>query len=922
MKTIAIIVGISSYRDEKFEPLPGAKADAERFSAALISWGFPEEWIFMLLDEKATRSGLIKTFSDCRAHFDADAKFIFYFAGHGIRENDLVQGIHESSLVLHNTHADDTLSSGIRMIELMQLIRSLRPLETYIFIDACHLRINQLDNPLSEELLSTSKSRGFFCLLSSGLKSSYEDVRVNGGYFTAALLKAIGELRSKNHPRCQDIFDRVQETLAKDELPPPEIYHISSETMWPIEPHYEKEESISRGAIDLVSRHESLAELQDHLVMHSSPVIWMWGEAGLGKTTLAKQLRGKQEHSIYLSVSPPEMLIDQIREQKSDLFFNRPAEKSLKLTLEHIYKSHPYTIVIFDHIDRLSAIDLEALLSEIDETLLPTILISRYPCPKEAFPKRKGELCDWRAPSLGDSEVDRLLEQYRVSPLYKHVLLGATSGNALKMRQMLARLSEDGLSWEEMRSEKFQRCITAIAATGGFIDEELFCFTFKIKSDVPSLLEKLGLIYYSKKGAMPHDLLLEMVEENKWSIDIALACHYWADQIKRTPYNVWACSSLVILASQHHDCTPFKSALETCLQTLDDRAYLSFLIDLTEIFKRHRWYNKLILACQCVMMHESYHLSEEVIEMLMQAPDPRLKMEAEKINIQRLIWLGQYREVVRCSLELLSRASSRSVIASVRNHLGIAYFFLGKLDEAMRLFQKNFEAKDHLEERERGLTKYMIGHMMTYRGEDLAKAKKLILDSILIFESTKYYHWLIIALTALADHDYDKGHWRRALQNLDRASDLAQAIQHKMLLLFPLRSIVRVSLRLHGQDSELVYTAARNLETTLYENLTRGHNVITFWAQNTLATIYAYRRDRQKVQQLMDELVPLTQDFHQCNIYTLANLGHLAYLSGDPLQAKAHYEAAYTLAKSLNNTLFLREVKEDAALINGSRTSK
>ena len=66
MKTIAIVIGISEYQDPCFTPLPGACADANRFAAALMSWGLPKENICFIADNKATKANIVKTFYDCR----------------------------------------------------------------------------------------------------------------------------------------------------------------------------------------------------------------------------------------------------------------------------------------------------------------------------------------------------------------------------------------------------------------------------------------------------------------------------------------------------------------------------------------------------------------------------------------------------------------------------------------------------------------------------------------------------------------------------------------------------------------------------------------------------------------------------------------------------------------------------------------
>ena len=79
----------------------------------------------------------------------------------------------------------------------MQLLHMLKPMQAFLFIDACSLRLNQIENPLSDkEIFSTTNSKGFFCIFSSGIDKSYEDVKNRYGYFTHALLKALGELRA------------------------------------------------------------------------------------------------------------------------------------------------------------------------------------------------------------------------------------------------------------------------------------------------------------------------------------------------------------------------------------------------------------------------------------------------------------------------------------------------------------------------------------------------------------------------------------------------------------------------------------------------------------------------------------------------------------------------------------------------------
>lgn len=922
MKTIAIVIGISHYQDEKFSELPGAEADSKRFASALVSWGLPREWVFHLSREKATRANVIKTFFDSRSLFDAEAKLLFYFAGHGIRENDRLQDNHlESSLVLYDTKSNDPLPSSLRLVELLQLVNMLRPLQTFLFIDACNLRINHLHYPLQDDMTFSSQPRGFFCMLSSGIKPSYEDGVLKYGYFSASVLKAMGELRHLKTATCHDIFLKVQQESALLNLPMPEVYHIGSLQMWPLAPYYKKEES--KLTSELVIRKEALAKLQDYLVTAPDPLIWMWGEGGLGKTILAKQLSQAHSSVVYLSIvalaSTPKglilSLIEQVRAQKSELFFNRPTERELSLCLKHIQENHPHTILIIDHLDRPSSQDVNAIVNEIDLISLPTILISRYPCSIHLFSHRKSKLLSWRASSLNEKEIAYLLEINQLETSYKHALLTATNGNALKVRKMLVKLSSTQISFEDGISEEYEKSIKAIAATGGFLDEMIFCKVFKLNSKVLDTLEKLGLIHYTKKGCLPHDFLLEMIEENNWAIDVMKACHYWKLQIKHTPFNIWACSSLVLLASQLDDCKPFKRALCQCLKVLNEVEYVCFLHDLNAIFKKHAWEEALLEGTSYLMNRDEYALSVNNIRDLLNSSNPEIKKKAECLNIHLLVRLGKYEDALSIGSHFLKMNRSLTLQAAVRNNMGIAFFFLGRLPEAMAAFQKNLASKNKMDEIENGLTHYLIGQLMTYWGEDLVKAKKWILNGIHILEQSKDYKYLIIALTALADHAYYQAHWRQALHYLNRAQEIADALRNKMLSLFPARSTVRLHLRMYGPESEELLTSASNLECLLCENLKEGHNLVTFWAQNTLATVYAYRKDIYKVQMLIEELAPLTNGF-QCNIYTLSNLGHLAFLKGDETLAQNYYKQASDLAKNLKNQIFLQEIEQDQKYIS------
>ncbi len=919
MKTIAIIIGISQYKDPEFETIPGAQGDAQRFAASLTSWGLPKEWVHLIQNEKATKANIVKAFYDSRSSFDSDAKLIFYFAGHGIREFDRIKGMPESALILHDTQDEDLLSTGLRLVELMQLIRLLKPAQVFLFIDACSLRLDQIEHPLNDgDILSTTNSRGLFCLLSSGVNKSYEDARLKYGFFTNALLRSMAELRHDKEANCHKIAHKVALELQEQSLPSPEVYHIGAENLWPLDSHYAYEQRSPNKETNLiVPRKEALAILQDHLVSSPDPVVWMWGEGGLGKTIIAEQLAKKNACSLYISIpsgtigNVMQSLIEQVCSQKSELFFNRPPETSLDHSLSQVSAHYLDTILIVDHLDRLLSHDLEMVINAVDRISFPCILISRYPCPKGSFRIRHSKVLDWRAAPLNLHEIEQIAKRSQLDASISTILLNASDGNALRVRRMLMKLSGCDVLSQDNMTDEFMRSMTAIVACGSFIDELLFCHTFDIESTTLVILEKLGLIRYIKEGCFPHDALIELVEEHKWPLDIALASQYWNLQVNQTPYNRSACRSLVLLASQMEDCTDLKSSLGCCLETLNEKENIHYIIDLVQIFKREKWEDLLLKSTDCLLDHEEYLLGGEVLQILIHSSNRSIRHHAIKNEARRLVWTSLYSDCIHLYEKYLQKSLSPTIMISLRNSIGICYFFLGDLDKAMALFKENILYHGRKEEKELGLAKHLSGLIMTYRGESVIEAKHYLEASLQIFESTKFYIEVVIAFNGLGTLSYSLQKWHQALFYFKKALEIVEPLLNNTCKLFTLRNISRIYLRLYGTGSKELSTCVEQMEMLLSEMNQIGGNWAMMWAQNTLATIYAHRKEVHKLHRIMEVVTPLTINFKDIYIFTLANLGHLAALKGDYDGSKSYYLQAFALAKQMNHRFAMQEIKLD-----------
>ena len=920
MKTTAIVIGVSNYNDPCFEALPGARADAGRFAASLVSWGLPKEWTHLLINEKATKANIVRTFDENRFNFDVDARLIVYFAGHGIRERHLEHGMPESALILQDSLSKDPLSTGLKLVELMQLIRGLKPAQVFLFIDACHLRLNQIENPLNDaDILSATNSKGLFCLFSSGVKKSYEDIEHKYGYFTGALLKSISELRRNNQANCHDIVKKVAASLQEQALPLPEAYHIGCENMWPLEKSYEiKRAAFPKKSDEMILRWEALAKLQDFLVSIPDPIIWMWGEGGRGKTVIAEQLCKENASIIYTSIPNNSnaailSLIEQLRLQKSELFFDRPLNASLLQTLDFLFTNQPNSILIIDHIDRALESDLNIIISEIDQLFLPCLFISRFPCKKNLFKRRRSKIFDWKADPLSLEEIEQMIVSCGQDPSISPVLLNVTEGNAQKVRQTLAHLSGKGISTETKMTKKYIKHMTAIVACGGFLDWHLFCQTFKLEANLLSVLEKLGLIHYTKECCFPHDLLIEMVENNHWPLDLRKAGQYWNKQVSILPYNRWACRSLIVLASQWDNCSYLKHSLSQCLETLNQKVSINYLMDLAQIFKKENWEELLLKLSEILLDIDEQEKAGEILIHLQNSSKRLIKNHVVKNYVKRLLGIGDFFGCIELGEPILKKCKTQEVIITLRCYLGLSYFFLGDFDKGMQLFQDNINCQDNNDDKYINISKQMAGKIMLYKGENSSKVKVFMESSLKIFETVRFYQWDIIGLINLSEFSYRYKQWNQSLYYLKKAEEKCETLQQQNLLLFVLKYMAKNYLKFYGAQSQELSQVVEKLENLLTQT-SHKPNWVHIWVPDSLANIYAHRRELHKLQSLMSEIEPRTKSYKTCYIFTLLNLGHLAALKNDKGKAKQYYQKSLALAQEINYQVAIDEIHQDIAL--------
>lgn len=224
----AFVIGISNYLSNDFVPLPAAHSDADHFYRLLIQQGLPPTNIFLLNTPYVTSEQFFKSVEKLTSLM-TPFQLLFYFCGHGYRSEGETP---LSYLIFSDSEVDQ--GHCINCIQLEMLLQNFCNMKTtalYFFIDACHLRLNSVFNPkLIEEIQGKKESnKALFCLFSSGIFPSYESIQHQYGYFTEALIKALGIIQTDRSPEA--LYRLIQKELKKNNLPQPEMYNIGMHTL-------------------------------------------------------------------------------------------------------------------------------------------------------------------------------------------------------------------------------------------------------------------------------------------------------------------------------------------------------------------------------------------------------------------------------------------------------------------------------------------------------------------------------------------------------------------------------------------------------------------------------------------------------------------------------------------------------------------
>lgn len=200
----ALVVGIGSFRDPRIPTLHYAAKDARDFAEALVRYaGFSPGSVKLLIDQEATRAGILEQLQALITGSHPDDLNVLYFSSHGSpRQDDKgLGGI--GYLVTHDTNLDRLWLDSLEYQSFAQKVAMLPARRVVTFLDSCYS--GQVRPPGAKQLavdggvdekaarLFTSAEGAYLVTSSTGDQRSWESDQLGNSFFTYYLVESLKE---------------------------------------------------------------------------------------------------------------------------------------------------------------------------------------------------------------------------------------------------------------------------------------------------------------------------------------------------------------------------------------------------------------------------------------------------------------------------------------------------------------------------------------------------------------------------------------------------------------------------------------------------------------------------------------------------------------------------------------------------------
>ena len=223
----ALVIGINEFKDTHVPRLKYPSKDARDFASILkdpASGRFPPDHVHLVTDDQASTRKIKEELNWLARSAGPDDLVVVYLSSHGSpRERDTAGVNYVITNDTDLTDPDSLFATALPMVELADVVRTrIRARRAAIFLDTCHSGAITASNVVTSQVSGATFDRltqgvGRVIIASSEAKQkSYESDKVQNGYFTYNLVRALKQDRAA--ASLDKIFGFVRDEVAKQVL--------------------------------------------------------------------------------------------------------------------------------------------------------------------------------------------------------------------------------------------------------------------------------------------------------------------------------------------------------------------------------------------------------------------------------------------------------------------------------------------------------------------------------------------------------------------------------------------------------------------------------------------------------------------------------------------------------------------------------
>jgi hypothetical protein len=546
------------------------------------------------------------------------------------------------------------------------------------------------------------------------------------------------------------------------------------------------------------------------VLLQRQNAIYIYGDSGLGKSYILKQIERDEAHTFYISIPKIEgisynialtLLSEQLSISHESKFYNS-LDADPERHIRFYANIRPYSLLIIDHFDHLDQEDAYKLSEFLNDIPARKLIASRSFC----IDIKKEQ--QYFFPKLTKEDIEEFISGLLLSTDYNH-----NSNNLYSCNNYIDLLNHI-YSHNQINSSneitinlfEIKKVYKAIAISGGFINRELFAEIFSLNKEIIFLLIAKGLIIEHESFFYPHDTIYnpEMTEDD-CSYLKDRARYYWKKEILSNHYSSGkAIKSYILLLKAFNynldnNDTDFYMNLISSLKGRQNTYYLLILYDY--FLKTKPELSLLVFMCESLIEIGKFHEASKLI-----ALTQKQNVELSALSIELLWWKGLFQKCIDASDLLLSEHTQSSVLCS----RGIACFFLGLWDKSSLDLTQVIETAPASALKQRYLSYCVLATTQGIRGTDFFSCVENFMAAIKIAKKIGKLSWIALIYGNIGEILWKANLLEESLDILVTAKHLAYLTGNDALLLEISRNLLHAHYK-NKRNCSYPYAAARQM---------------------------------------------------------------------------------------------------------------